>query len=650
MPDNTSIDVLLVDDNEQWARFIAQDLERINENLGVTIAASANEALQRLREPDSYDCLVTDYQMPGGNGIRLLERVRDNGWDIPVLLLTGEGGEDIAAEAISSGASDYLIKDPKSDQTSLFEQRISAAVEQHRLQRSVAESEERYRTVTEQSSDAIMIVQDGRAIFWNRRLSEIIGFEDADRDAFDPIETLIHPEDRSAIREAIESWYGGANTGDLQETRITTRGGTVRHWELAGRAITYDEDPAVLISARDVTQQKRQKRELEWEKELNRNIQRALVESRTREDLEEAICTHLHQYGYTLAWCGRVLDRELRPVATRGDGSYTDSVAFKLDDAHDGEPSVWAARSEEPVFVDDFTDLFATEWRDAALDAGYRSGAAVPLVHEDIFYGVLAVYDRRPFRFDEVEQSLLISLAETAAFAIHSIETRYALSSQRIVELGLRLQGDGYYLNDVFTTVNGRDEASQITVEGTVPYENGQTMQYLTVEGVDEDAVRAAADEHPATVAVDTVWESDGSSRLTVVVDGPTPESRLADMGAVVRETVVRSAGATLKIEVTTTQDRREMIDRFTSEYPTVSVESIVETDRQAEPSATDRSLESLTDKQATALRAAFHQGYFESPRKSSATEVAESLGVAHSTYLQHLRAAQRKVFEALYG
>lgn len=57
-----------------------------------------------------------------------------------------------------------------------------------------------------------------------------------------------------------------------------------------------------------------------------------------------------------------------------------------------------------------------------------------------------------------------------------------------------------------------------------------------------------------------------------------------------------------------------------------------------------------LTEKQATVLHAAYHHGYFERPRKSSATEIADSLGIVHSTFLQHLRTAQQKLFDGLYA
>ena len=53
-----------------------------------------------------------------------------------------------------------------------------------------------------------------------------------------------------------------------------------------------------------------------------------------------------------------------------------------------------------------------------------------------------------------------------------------------------------------------------------------------------------------------------------------------------------------------------------------------------------------LTDRQLEALRTAYERGYFERPRCSNATEVAEAMGVSRSTFAEHLAAAQRKLFE----
>ena len=85
--------------------------------------------------------------------------------------------------------------------------------------------------------------------------------------------------------------------------------------------------------------------------------------------------------------------------------------------------------------------------------------------------------------------------------------------------------------------------------------------------------------------------------------------------------------------------------------YGPVAVRSVRE---RARGHAHDRyagvDLDALTEKQSGALEAAYHHGYFDRPRGHAAVDIAESLGVTHTTYLQHLRVAQRKVFEQLFG
>jgi predicted DNA binding protein len=92
--------------------------------------------------------------------------------------------------------------------------------------------------------------------------------------------------------------------------------------------------------------------------------------------------------------------------------------------------------------------------------------------------------------------------------------------------------------------------------------------------------------------------------------------------------------------------DVRALADDLGAEFPALELASKVERERTGQPSTAFRASleESLTDKQAAALRAAFHAGYFEWPRGSTAEELADAIGVTSPTLHNHLRRAQQKL------
>jgi len=643
------IDVLLVDDNEEWATFLADDIETREPAMQVTVAGGANEAMLVLRERDGVDCVVADYRMPEVDGIQLLDRVRERWPKLPYVLVTAEGSEEVAAAAIDAGVTDYLVKEPGTRQTAQFTKAIEAAVERYRLRQRLAESEHRYRTVIEQIREGIGILRDGRLVFCNERFADLVGVDRPALRDTDFVQSLVHPEDRRKVRAAVADWQDGDEGRRRVELRVETDDDTVRHCECTGRGITHESEPAALVSVRDVTDRKRREREREWERDLNRTVQELLVESSTRTELESAVAEQLCEYGYSLAWIGEMGDGRLLPRVVEGaETDYVEGHEFcTAAEGTESEPSVWAVRMEEPKFVQDFRALFETPWRDAAIERGFRSGAALPLVHDGIPFGVLAVYHEEPDRYDGAERQLLTDLADTVAFAIHSLEAGRALSSDRVHEATLEVRGEGYYLMELVNEAAPGAADAAVSVEGTAPNGDGELLQYLRLDGVSAEAFRTAAAEHRR---VDAVAEIDGDEtiRFQVTVSGTVPEVDLASLGAVVRSTSVTRTSAVLEAELPAKRDRRSFVEVLEERYGSATMLSCVEAERD-ETARTRVDTKALTEKQATALEAAFHHGYFEQPRRSSATEVAESLGIAHSTFLQHLRTAQQKLFESLY-
>jgi PAS domain S-box-containing protein len=640
--------VLLVDDDTQWAEIIASDIENAAEECTVSVVDNGEDALERLAT-GGVDCLVTDYRMPGKDGLELLERVRETYPRLPTLLVTSQGSEDIAARAIEAGVDDYIIKNFGTKQAMHFVSKIRTAVDQHRMQQAIEESEQRYRTVTEQSRDAVVITTNGRLEFCNQRTVELTGKDEQTLREEGCVETAVHRGDRDAFRDFLDKLETGNTQSDLKETRIVRPDGTVRDCECSGRPIVYDGEQMALVSFRDVTDRKRRERELEWERELNRTVQEALVESETRESLERKIAQQLRNHGYALAWVGEEVGGEVVPRVIRGDRRYVETIDRTVgDDGSSTEPAIRATVTRESQFRQDFETLDQSEWQDTAVTYNYRSGAALPLIYNGMPAGVLAVYHDRAGRFDETERQLLSELADTIAFAIHSLETQSALASNRVVKAQISVSGS-YYLNDISRS-GGLDACGSVTVQGTVPLGEESVVQYLTLDDCPTDEVRERLLDHTAVEAVTVVEEAE-PVRLQVTVVEPVPEAELAARGRVVQSTAIGGDSAVINVELPAKEEIRDIADTLGEAFGSASVHAITEGERNGERERL-RGIDTaaLTQKQRSALKAAYFNGYFEQPRQGSATEVAKSLGVSHSTFLRHLRKAQQKVFRAEFG
>ena len=103
------ISILYVDDEEMFLEIAKDYLERSGD-LVIDTANSVYRAIEKL-ETSSYDAVISDYQMPGLTGIDLLKYIRQNDDQIPFLLFTGRGREEVAIEALNNGADFYLQKD-----------------------------------------------------------------------------------------------------------------------------------------------------------------------------------------------------------------------------------------------------------------------------------------------------------------------------------------------------------------------------------------------------------------------------------------------------------------------------------------------------------------------------------------------------------
>ncbi|WP_135851512.1 bacterio-opsin activator domain-containing protein [Halorussus salinus] len=381
-----------------------------------------------------------------------------------------------------------------------------------------------------------------------------------------------------------------------------------------------------------------------------RDINEALVQQSTREQVQQVVCDRLAAAeSYEFAWFG-VVDTHTQTVelaAEAGVEGYLDDIEISVnpdDDASRG-PTGRAVQTEEIQVTDDvFEDSDYDEWRDHARAHGFRSSAAIPVVHEESLYGVLNVYSGRVGAFDGEERRVVRQLGEVVGHAIAAIERKQALTSDEVVELEFRIR-------DVFEAVGVSESEGTISFDRAVPVGDDEYIEYGTATGDAMELLTALPEKLSHWTDVSVLREQFGTTTFEVRLSEPPVISTVASSGGYIESATVEDGDYRMTLHFPPTVEVRNVVERVRDAYPTVEVV----TRRQV--SRSDDSLrrldevltDELTDRQRTALETAYFAGFFEWPRESSAQEVAQSLGVADATFHQHVRLAEDKLLGALF-
>ena len=172
-PRGTSITVLLVDDNDAFADLVSSYLER-EHGFEVHTKTNGQAVLDHLESTGGVDCVVSDYEMPGIDGLELLKTVKSEYAKLPFVMFAKQGSEELAGQAIQHGADDYLQKDTGETRYELLATRIRSCVTIVRQQRRLHQ----LHTAIENAGHAMFLTdQTGTITYANPIMEQVSGYE-----------------------------------------------------------------------------------------------------------------------------------------------------------------------------------------------------------------------------------------------------------------------------------------------------------------------------------------------------------------------------------------------------------------------------------------------------------------------------------------
>ena len=429
-----TIRVLLTEDVAADAELEVRELKRAGLRFTHRVVDREDSFEQALRE-FSPDVILSDFSMPGFDGMAALRLARELASDTPFVFVSGTIGEEYAIRALKNGATDYVLKTnlvrlPAAVERALAES--SARREKRRAEAELEIARERLTSIFASLPDMLWSVdaQSGKIIYVSPAAQELYGHS---ADAFMHDESLrikvVHAEDQPRV---LTAWEGLKRGGAFEiEYRAVRPDGTVRWINSRGRRILGAEGAPERYDglARDVTARVESSRRIERLsriRELLGELNAAIVRTRERGSLFQEFCRiAVSRGGFVLA---RVVELDDGGVARIAATTEADPVLFQAmvdeynRDPH-AAPSLFARalREARSVVSNDVGSDPRVPNRDELVREANYALALLPLMVENRVAGVISLRARERGFFDQEELRLLSEMISNMSFALELI-------------------------------------------------------------------------------------------------------------------------------------------------------------------------------------------------------------------------------------
>ncbi|MBD3189996.1 MAG: PAS domain S-box protein [Candidatus Heimdallarchaeota archaeon] len=351
------IRVLLIDDEKPLLFLMKEYLKKLNPKLEIETVVSAHQALEILSEK-SIEVIVSDFQMSEMDGLELLKHLRECSNDIPFIMFTGRGREEVAIQALNLGADYYLQKggEPKGQFLELLNL-IEKSVEKKRAEEALQKSEEQYQRMADNIQDGITIVENQKIVYMNDRIAEIFGYPKEELMNYTLID-LVTPEEKQRVKDFMERAIRTKKLPTELECWIVRKDGSRRY--IHNRySLSVEEDQSTVryIITTDITKRKLTEEKIIRERKSFQILARVAVKPVTTKELcDEILVGLINALDFDIGSI-RLVDEEdclLLPMSIIGisEEEIPEKVPpLSIDNADNLSAQV--ARTQKPIFEPD---------------------------------------------------------------------------------------------------------------------------------------------------------------------------------------------------------------------------------------------------------------------------------------------------------
>lgn len=274
------IRLLIVEDDPDIA-YVLKAMIDDRFNAAVELAGSIATAQENLGSGD-FDVVLLDYRMPDGDGLRLLEEINSSPDPPPVILITGQGAEQLVVDAFRLGATGYVIKG--NDLRPRLIEALENAITKNNLRRAEAElSESRARlsNIFQYAGIGIELFDErGNVVQANPLALRTFGFEDVEELSQAGTRRMSHPDDFEQERDLFKKLFSGEMDKYTIEKRFKRRDGDFVWGRNTVSAVRNEDGEFVMAVSmlEDITSGKEAQEALERERALVESALDAMVD------------------------------------------------------------------------------------------------------------------------------------------------------------------------------------------------------------------------------------------------------------------------------------------------------------------------------------------------------------------------------------